>query len=158
MQIAKIFFVISAATLLAGNVAIAHSPDYANEPIGTTSLHIAARDGGPDDVRKAIDDSADVNARIDGGWTPLHYAAAHGRGNNVAILLEYNVAINAKTGRHGWTALHLAKFAGMAELLIENGANPNVKDAAGRTPKEYVWERNKDLMQVLTKAEKAAAE
>lgn len=51
-----------------------------------------------------------------------------------AIKKDYN-----SEPARGWTALHVAAFGGNdymseVEILLENGADPNIKDAKGRTP------------------------
>jgi ankyrin repeat protein len=54
-----------------------------------------------------VANGADIDARTNDGWTPLHVAANEGREEPVQFLLENKADINAKTSR-GWTPLHLA--------------------------------------------------
>ena len=54
----------------------------------------------------------------------------------VNLLLQRGAKINSR-GFEGHTALHEAAFFNrleMAELLLSNGADPNLKDDAGKTP------------------------
>ena len=44
-----------------------------------------------------INAGADVNARIEGGWTPLHMAAAFGTAETVKFLLAIGADVNAQS-------------------------------------------------------------
>lgn len=75
-----------------------------------------------------------------GKATRLHYAASQGKIEEVEMLLNDGLNINAKT-HDGSTALHLAaqqEHETVCKLLIEKGADVNVKDDAGRTPLHIV--------------------
>jgi len=121
----------------------------------TTPLHWV---GSPEVAELLIKAGADVNAKDEYGWTPLHYA----RSRDIAALLIANGAdIHAKSQLNpdrllnnptpwvsinywnwvikfwltGLTPLHVARSAEIAQLLIEQGADVNVKDArTNRTP------------------------
>jgi hypothetical protein len=65
--------------------------------------------------------------------------------NSLSNLVSQGLNINAIKKDYnndpvrGWTALHVAAFGGNdymseVEILLENGADPNIKDAKGRTP------------------------
>lgn len=67
----------------------------------------------------------------------LPAAAARGDLETVKDMVEDGVDIDAKEVKLGGTALHEASAAGYAELvsfLLENGADPTVKDKKGETP------------------------
>ena len=70
---------------------------------------------------------AEVNAKSDSGWTPLH-GAAHGDSLSVAeYLVGLGAAVNAKTD-NGSTPLHTAAHRdslSVAEYLVERGADVN---------------------------------
>jgi len=78
---------------------------------GRTALHIASYDGKDEIAKYLISKGADVNAKNDIGWTPLHQAAAD-------------------TGH----AEHDAGKLEVAKILISNGANVNATDSRGLTP------------------------
>ena len=54
---------------------------------------------------------AEVNARDDGGWTPLHLAASEGHKGVADVLVANQAEINAKTPE-GYTPLFLAAANG----------------------------------------------
>lgn len=79
-------------------------------------------------------DPALVNARDQGGSTPLHHAAAFGSLKTMQLLLEQGAEVNAKN-RRGATPLHWAIHdETKVRLLVERGAAVNTKQAEGRTP------------------------
>ncbi len=90
----------------------------------------------PEQMKKFILAQKDVNARLAGGKTLLHYAAFRNDADNVALLLQKGAAVNAADA-HGRTPLHeaMSYFAFEAvSLLVENGADVNRPDREGRPP------------------------
>lgn len=77
------------------------------------------------------------------GRTPLHVAAAAGSTQSLSLLLSFPVNVNA-ADRAGATPLHslasassnLASALEAARLLLERGADVNVKNKKGQTPLE----------------------
>jgi ankyrin repeat protein len=83
---------------------------------------------------------ADLDVRGQWGINPLHAAAYSGNIEVARKLIEYDPAyINAKDG-DGWTPLYWAseghnfKDGSVLRLLLEHGADINVRTKAGRTP------------------------
>jgi ankyrin repeat protein len=76
--------------------------------------------------------------------TPLQFAARKGYGDCLKVLIRARVNLNAKNSVTGRTALHEAvegnPFRGgqedMIKLLLRAGANTEIKDKKGRTPKQ----------------------
>ena len=69
------------------------------------------------------------------GRTPLHYAAAEGRANDVTKLLAEGANPNAQDD-NGWSPLHFAAqvvSADIARALLAAGANPELRDFYGNT-------------------------
>ena len=124
MRIAKLFFIITAATL-AGN---ASAKD--------TTLHLAAREDNVAYARWILDRGVDVNAKDAIRRTPLHWAAVKNAAEVAKLLIDNGAEVNAKD-KKGWTPLHLATSedtAEVAKLLIDSGAEVNAKDKKGWTP------------------------
>lgn len=120
----------------------ADAPVGARNSWGLTLLHQAAMQGDSNQVRRLLQQGADVNAKVrsdeqyspEWGNTPLHYAARDGRKDVVEQLLAAGAAANAANDR-GVTPLHRAlSYRELITLLIERGANVNVADGRGETP------------------------
>lgn len=83
-------------------------------------------------------DPASIDGRSADGFTALHFAAFFGRPGAAALLIERGAEVDA-FGR-GWmtgTAMHSAVsrlHADVVGLLLDAGANPNVRQSAGWTP------------------------
>ena len=69
------------------------------EPVGDTTLHMAAMYGSPAVVQAILEADVDVDVRSRGGATPLHYAAAMGRLDNAKVLLERGADPLAQTAQ-----------------------------------------------------------
>lgn len=90
------------------------------------------------------------------GYTPLHYAAKRGTGKSIAELLIKNKAnINAQ-GIDGETPLHCAvelNNAYIVSLLIENGAEKDIKDNEGNRPLDWIMRKpttnRQEVLEVL---------
>lgn len=84
-----------------------------------------------------VDPSA-VAARSADGFTPLHLAAFFRQTDAVALLLARGADVDARgTGWMTGTALHAATGGHdreAARLLLESGADPNLRQAEGYTP------------------------
>jgi hypothetical protein len=75
------------------------------------------------------------------GWrgkTQLHFCAEKGLTTSVKRLLSIrNINVNVKDDRKGWTPLHYVAWKGhieIARLLLQNGAEVNVRNNFGWTP------------------------
>ena len=102
-----------------------------------TPIHNAAREGDAANVTAllAVEPSL-VNAKDQGGATPLMYAIHFGKTEVVTLLLEKGADVNARAST-GTTALYEASGEGQAELvklLLEKGASVNAKNVGGCTP------------------------
>lgn len=95
-------------------------------------------------MAKLLQASPSLAARRDflTGYTALHWAAKHGRTDVVKLLFgaEMPPEVNIRSGG-GYTPLHVSTMHGheeVIELLIEvYGADPTIRDYAGRRPKHY---------------------
>ena len=113
-------------------------------------MHGAAYSGNLEVVRILIEyDPAYINARNDGGQTPLHWAS-YGHnfkdGSVLRSLLEHGADVNAQR-LNGWTPLHTASWSGVLEvvrLLLELGADVEAKDNDGKTALRVAAGRGRD--------------
>ena len=86
-------------------------------------------------VKKTLADGADVNAKDDNGWTPLHWAAVIGHKEVSEYLITMGADVNAAETVSGMTPLHFAAAGDqkeIVELLLASGADVNAKDEPRR--------------------------
>ena len=102
-------------------------------PEADRALLDAAEKGNIEAVKQHLAAGADVNAKDQRRWTPLHHAAYEGHKQVAELLIAAGADVNAGD----MTPLHWAANRGheeVAELLIAKGADVNFKDSKGRTP------------------------
>jgi ankyrin repeat protein len=101
---------------------------------GWTLLHMSLNSR--ELVKYLIEDGADIEARSDSQWTPLHSQAYGGHTDGVELLLEHGADIEAK---HAYDMTPLISSIrwdriAVAKLLVEKGANVDATNTLGRTP------------------------
>ncbi|MCW5554392.1 MAG: ankyrin repeat domain-containing protein [Verrucomicrobiae bacterium] len=110
---------------------------------GETGLHRAAREILGDNAGALIAAGADLNATNNLGRTPLHAAVERlggwGDSQPFALILNAKPNVNAQDNE-GLTPLHVLVLSDSifireaTEALLAAGADPNLRDEAGRTP------------------------
>ena len=117
---------------------------------GKTPLHVAASVGrNPEAVEVLLDMGADPNVADHCGWTPLHLAILFCPSTIVEMLLNkgaetHHLAQTLGKFYPGGTALHMATKRGLKDkvrLLIDAGAEINIRDQNGKTPLAYPLKR-----------------
>jgi ankyrin repeat protein len=109
-------------------------------------------------VRFLLERDADVNARRDDLWTPLHLAVNIGELSVARMLLEHKADVNSRNDA-GRAPLHLLSTRetsqkddgpDIAKLLLERGANVNEKDKDNATPLHLAsYNRRLKIVRVL---------
>jgi ankyrin repeat protein len=90
---------------------------------------------GKEEIEHKITHGADVNARGQSGFTPLHAAAD--RAEIIEVLIRHGADVNARQVHDEGTPLHVAanwRNVSVAELLITHGADVSARDMHGYTP------------------------
>ncbi len=106
-----------------------------------TPFLLAALNGRLEIAQVFLDHGANMNAENDWGETPLHLVSrgeydSQEHGVGIARLLARSMDANAQDKSHS-TPLHWAAFCGRLEItqmLLDHGANANMKDDHGETP------------------------
>jgi hypothetical protein len=131
-----------------------------NVPGRNSLLHLAAKQGRADIVKKFLECGANPNIVNEKGKTPLHKAWKSPE--TVKILIDFKACIEVKD-HQGWTPLHTAvikKEIETAKFLLKAGADLTVKDFFDKTPIDYCenlkvakelevyfcWNRSKSLV------------
>eukprot|EP01090_Pellita_catalonica_P000583 TRINITY_DN10400_c0_g1_i1.p1 TRINITY_DN10400_c0_g1~~TRINITY_DN10400_c0_g1_i1.p1 ORF type:complete len:1254 (-),score=228.12 TRINITY_DN10400_c0_g1_i1:58-3819(-) len=98
-----------------------------------TPLHNAAFQGHVKCAEILIERNANVNAEDESGCTALHVAVANGKTAVAQLLLKHDAMLDSQNDK-GESPIHLAvDHPDCMTLLIENGAEIDVKDFSGRT-------------------------
>ncbi|KAL7289692.1 hypothetical protein TKK_0016415 [Trichogramma kaykai] len=125
-------------------------PIDAENERGATPLHCALMVGNAEMAEALLRRGADPNLDDIDGLTSLHYLATYSTGDLVAAKffevcdeMGLQVRIDAQD-KEGCTPLHLALHYGKAKLakfLLMKGADPNLADEEGLTPRQVIFNR-----------------
>ncbi|RZI42787.1 ankyrin repeat domain-containing protein [Herbaspirillum sp. HC18] len=103
---------------------------------GDNALMIACYTGNKPAVEALLSKGAEVNRP---GWTPLHYAAANGHNDIIAMLLEKSAYIDAESPNKT-TPIMMAARGGhilTVKLLLDEGADVTLKNELDMTAIDF---------------------
>jgi len=100
----------------------------------SVDIHQAAKDGNIEAVKQHLDAGKDVNAKLEGGVTPLHIAASEGQKEVVELLITKGADLNAVSIMPGYRGapLDLASRDNQtetADLLRKHGGKSAEEDS-----------------------------
>lgn len=115
-------------------------------------LNDAVRLGSIETVQKLLEEGANVNSKVRGGWTPLHSAIQRDMEEMVQFLLGQGADSHAKKN-NGATPLIVAGITGNVSLLklfLDKGSDINEHDSNGFTAfMEAAWYGKEEALRFL---------
>uniref|UniRef100_A0ABD2XL08 Uncharacterized protein n=1 Tax=Trichogramma kaykai TaxID=54128 RepID=A0ABD2XL08_9HYME len=148
----------------------------ARDDFGRTPLHLAVRDKNEKLAELLLRRGANPNRTKSGGLTALHIMCKEGQGDDdiyndyvdeefveLFFKINHEMQLSVKVDavdEKGNTPLYYALHSGagkVVELLLRNGADPNLADAEGLTPlhiiskgdKNYYCDGDRDLLKIF---------
>jgi ankyrin repeat protein len=122
-----------------------YAPDAVNQAAYTGDIEL---------IREVLKTNPDRDARDSFGGAALHDAMFQKNTEIVILLIENGYNINAIGPANGYTPLHdavMANNAAAAKILLEYGADKNIKGKDGLTPLEKAIKENKtELIKILS--------
>lgn len=105
-----------------------------------------------DELQEAIQDGCDIDSADDDGQTALHFAADRKSRECLSKLIEAGANVNA-VDCDGFGVLQIALSSGLdvesVRLLLMAGANPDICDDDGESPRSWVAEEGNVEMKDL---------
>ncbi|NWV83571.1 RN5A ribonuclease, partial [Dasyornis broadbenti] len=115
-------------------------------------LNAAVKNRDKHAVLELLEQGADVNSKVDSGWTPLQTAVQTGEEELVQLLLDRGACLHARKD-NGGTAFTEAGIAGnvdILKLLLECGSDINEQDINGFTAfMEAAWYGKEEALRFL---------
>ncbi|KAF1806435.1 ankyrin repeat-containing domain protein [Mucor lusitanicus] len=123
-------------------------------PTSQDNLWVAAGDGQIDRVRELLESGIAVDGHDQFGYTAMHAAVSYNQIEMVKLLIEKGANVNIEDFEKD-TPLYVAENVEMAQLLLDNGADPKHTNEDGITPAltalEEGWEEVAQFLANITK-------
>ncbi|KAK4509862.1 uncharacterized protein ATC70_007166 [Mucor velutinosus] len=123
-------------------------------PTSQDNLWVAAGDGQIDRVRELLESGIAVDGHDQFGYTAMHAAVSYNQIEMVKLLIEKGANVNIEDFEKD-TPLYVAENVEMAQLLLDNGADPKHINEDGITPAltalEEGWEEVAQFLANITK-------
>ncbi|XP_066048208.1 2-5A-dependent ribonuclease isoform X1 [Chamaea fasciata] len=133
--------------------------NQASSPPGTkaaealnSELNAAVKYGDKEAVLELLERGADVNSKVDSGWTPLQTAVQTRGEDLVRLLLDRGASLHARKDNGGtaFTEAGIRGDVGILQLLLERGSDINDRDINGFTAfMEAAWYGKEEALRFL---------
>ncbi|NWV45698.1 RN5A ribonuclease, partial [Daphoenositta chrysoptera] len=131
---------------------VSNPPSMSTAEVLNSKLNAAVKNRDKEAVLELLGQGADVNSKVESGWTPLQTAVQTGEKDLVQLLLDRGASLHARKD-NGGTAFTEAGIAGnveMLKLLLEHGSNINDQDFNGFTAfMEAAWYGKEEALRFL---------
>ncbi|NXS77604.1 RN5A ribonuclease, partial [Erpornis zantholeuca] len=131
---------------------VSNPPSTKTPEVVNCKLNAAVKNRDKEAVLELLEQGADVNSKVDSGWTPLQTAVQTGEEDLVRLLLDRGASLHARKD-NGGTAFTEAGIAGnvdILKLLLERGSNINDQDINGFTAfMEAAWYGREEALRFL---------
>ncbi|KAI8880978.1 Pkinase-domain-containing protein [Backusella circina FSU 941] len=107
-------------------------PANTTTPKPKDNLWVAAGDGQLDRVKELVEEGADLNGHDENGYTAMHAAASYNQLDIVKYLADKGANVNVQDFDKD-TPLFVTETVDMAQLLLDLGADPKLKNELGLT-------------------------
>ncbi|NWZ40764.1 RN5A ribonuclease, partial [Brachypodius atriceps] len=117
-----------------------------------SELNAAVKDRDKEAVLQLLERGADVNSKVDSGWTPLQTAVQAEDEDLVRLLLDRGASVHARKDNGGtaFTEAGIRGNVGILKLLLEKGSDINERDINGFTAfMEAAWYGKEEALRFL---------
>ncbi|NWH94861.1 RN5A ribonuclease, partial [Aegithalos caudatus] len=138
--------------LPAHNQKISTPPSTKATEVLNSELNAAVKNRDKEAVLGLLEQGADVNSKVDSGWTPLQTAVQTGEEDLVQLLLDRGASLHARKDNGGtaFTEAGIAGNVGVLNLLLECGSDINDQDINGFTAfMEAAWYGKEEALRFL---------
>ncbi|CAH0484944.1 unnamed protein product [Peronospora farinosa] len=108
----------------------------------------AASDGDMASVKAFLASGGDINAKDENGYTPLQAAVSYSHMELVVFLLASGAEVQLGDNEMD-TPLHRCETVECAKVLLDHGAEMNVRNSEGQTPYDVAIEDENEELKTL---------